>query len=247
MGCRVKNISPFLTSLPKTQVLPEGIVPLRSHVPELLVDIRYAGLCNFYGAVVPGYEDNVALGSHSLAEGLVGAQKLLAPLGLSIVVYEAYRPAQAGEAFYEWASSTEIPEAPGVRDQFFPTLTKETLFEQGYIARKSAHTRASAVDLSLIARGQTLHTPEICERMLTDGRRVIYLEDGTIDMGTHFDFLDPASHEHSSLVSVFALENRALLTRVMTACGFKGYSKEWWHFQLVDEPFPDTYFDFPVK
>ena len=226
---------------------PQSLVDLSATVPGLLVDIRYGGTCNFYGAVLPGYEAKVALGSRPLAASLLEVQKHLTPLGYDLVVYEAYRPAQAGVALYAWASSSEMPEAPGMREKFFPTLTKERLFEEGYIARKSAHTRASAVDVSLLPRGQVLQEPKVMERRLSDGRRVLYLEDGTLDMGTHFDFLDPASHQDSALVSPAALENRRLLSQIMHACGLKGYSKEWWHFQLVDEPFPDTYFDMPVR
>ena len=234
------------TYLAKNQVLPEGFSYLHEFNASIHVNIRYATSYNFYGGIVPGYEANVAIGTQRLIESLANAQNKLEVLGFGLVVYEVYRPMQAGLAFYEWAQSSEEPPHT-MQESYFPLLKKKTLFEQGYIARKSAHTRGSAVDLTLIQKGQKPYSPQVCQRVLNDGRMIVYLEDGTCDMGTHFDFLDEASHCNSSLISTSALHNRATLDQVMVSCGLQGYSKEWWHYQLVDEVFPDTYFDFPVR
>ena len=233
-------------SSPSQALLPQGFSYVKDFLPNIQVNIRYATPFNFYGEVLPGYESNVAMGSTALIQGLVLAQEQLTSLGYDMVLYEVYRPKQAGFALYEWAQTHEAP-APGTQEAYFPQLSKNTLFEQGYIARQSSHTRGGAVDLTLIPRGQMLHSLQACTRVLKDGRPIVYLDDGTCDMGTHFDFLDEASHGYSPLISNFATRNRVLLNQVMTACGFKGYSKEWWHYQLVNEMFPETYFDFPVR
>lgn len=198
---------------------PDGFVAVTEVVPDLVVDLRYAGPDNFTGAPVPGYEQATLLLTLEAARALAAVQDTLASAGLGCKVFDAYRPQRAVDHFLHW---TTTPDDPRARARYYPALGKEALFELGYLVRNSSHSRGSTVDLTLIdkASGEEL------------------------DMGTIFDFFDVRSRADSLAVNAQQRANRWLLRSVMGSHGFLPLAEEWWHFTLQDEPFPDTGFDF---
>ena len=222
-----------------------GFGYLHELFPLMQWDARYAGSQNFIGSPVEGYLMPAIVVSTALAEALGKAQNIFESHGYQVVVYDAYRPQKAVDHFLRW--SQDEREGRDCSESYYPSLPKSALFENGYIARKSSHTRGGAIDLTLIPKGQTLKPLESVRRTKTNGQIYVYWSDGTCDMGTHFDFLDEASHTESTLVSQDCLQLRRYFKDVMVRCGFVNYSREWWHFQLVDEPYPDAYFDFDIR
>ena len=201
---------------------PSLLVNARASTPSLLTDIRYAGNNNFMGRPVAGYEAPLCLLSEAASMALGRAQELTLSRNLSLLVYDCYRPQRAVDDFVDWVSGT-APEP--TKPAYYPSLERSSLIELGYIASQSGHSRASTVDLTLvdIATGQPL------------------------DMGTPWDFFDPTSHTESDEIDLGARNNRFLLREIMTASGFRPYYAEWWHFTLVDEPYPETYFDIVIN
>lgn len=201
---------------------PSLLVNARASTPSLLTDIRYAGNNNFMGRPVAGYEAPLCLLSEAASMALGRAQELTLSRNLSLLVYDCYRPQRAVDDFVDWVSGT-APEP--TKPAYYPSLERSSLIELGYIASQSGHSRASTVDLTLvdIATGQPL------------------------DMGTPWDFFDPTSHTESDEIDLGARNNRFLLREIMTASGFRPYYAEWWHFTLVDEPHPETYFDIVIN
>ncbi|NLB89609.1 MAG: M15 family metallopeptidase [Clostridiales bacterium] len=193
---------------------------LQGRIPDLLWDLPYAGKKNLTGMPLPGYRANVLIGTISLHEGLIKATKEAKKRGYLFSVFDAYRPQKAVKALVHWAT---LPERGETKEQFYPTIKKEDLFSLGYIATKSAHSRGSAIDLTLVDR-----------------------KGKPLNMGTTFDFMSPKSHFSSQEVGNEAVENRKILREIMETSGFLPYEKEWWHFSLAKEPYPDTYFDFDI-
>ena len=202
--------------------LPPGFVDAQTLVPGLRIDIRYAGTHNFTGAPVAGYAAPRCWLTRQAAEALAGVQADLAPRGLGLLAYDCYRPLRAVARFVAWAKSAG--EETGKRE-FYPDLAKAALFAQGYIAARSAHSRGSTADLTLVDT--------------RTGRPVA--------MGTPFDFFGPASHPDAPGLPRDVAADRALLAQAMAKRGFEGYDKEWWHFTLKNEPYPHTSFDVPVQ
>ena len=203
--------------------LPDGLVFLDEAVPDLVIDLRYATRNNFVGERIDGYRHAHAILSAPAAEALARVQAALRPFGLGLKVFDAYRPQRAVDHFVQWGQDLDDQRTKATH---YPNVAKEDLFKDGYIARRSAHSRGSAVDLTIVYHDDTGSPHEL-------------------DMGTPFDFFDPISSSHSRKVTARQRINRALLQTLMVAHGFAPYAKEWWHFTLRDEPFPDTYFDFP--
>lgn len=191
-------------------------------VPRLAVDMRYLGANNFVGARIDGYEKPLCYLTRSAAEALAKVQGDLASQGLGVKVFDCYRPTRAVAHFMRWARATgDIV----MKTQFYPEEDKRHLFNKGYLASRSGHSRGSTVDLSLVTlTGRT-----------------------ELDMGTPFDFFSKRSWPGDKGVSAEAQRNRKVLSNAMRKRGFLPHSKEWWHFTLAREPFPDTYFDFPVR
>ncbi len=189
-------------------------------VPGLITDIRYAGSHNFVGRRIEGYRSPHCLLTPAAANALAEVARDLAPRGLVLKVFDCYRPTRAVADFVRWARD---PTEQAAKAEFYPHVDKRTLFQDGYIASRSGHSRGSTVDL-------TLARP--------DGRE--------LDMGTPFDFFSPKSWTADLSVTAEQHANRMQLAAVMQRHGFRGYAKEWWHFTLRHEPFPDTYFDVPV-
>jgi muramoyltetrapeptide carboxypeptidase len=198
------------------------LVDLAAAIPGLRVELKYAGTDNFLGAVVDGYGGKPrALLARPAAEALGQVQRQLSPFGLGLLVYDAYRPQRAVDHFVRWAKDLEDQSRKSVQ---YPRVDKAKLFELGYIAARSGHTRGSTVDLTL------------CR--LEDGQR--------LDMGSAYDLFDEISWPSSDAVPAEARANRLLLRSLMLQNGFRPLKEEWWHFTLEGEPYPETYFDVPL-
>jgi D-alanyl-D-alanine dipeptidase len=201
---------------------PVPFVDAAAVVPGLILDLRYAGPHNFVGRPIDGYERPRCLVTQATAAALADVARDLAARRLVLKVFDCYRPARAVANFVRWAR--DLADLAG-KAEFYPAVDKRTLFRDGYISPRSGHSRGSTVDLTL-ARAD-------------DGRE--------LDMGTPFDFFGPQSWPADRSISAEARTNRGLLAGAMRQHGFRPYAKEWWHFTLRHEPFPDTYFDFPVR
>lgn len=227
------------------QVLPEGFVYLQDMDPTILQEVRLAGYHNFVGRPLPGYEASVVILTEVAAKALKALQAEIRPFGLTLKIYDAYRPQDTVDYFIKWAQDHTDQ---AMKTEFYPDIDKKDVFELGYIAKRSSHTRGSTVDLTLVplpVPSQPIWKPGdlILDGRLPKGQR---FADNSIDMGTGFDCLDELSHSLNPALPPEARANRLLLASLMKKHGFKGISTEWWHFTYVDEPYPDTYFNFPV-
>ena len=201
------------------------LIDVSTVAPSIRTDIRYAGPDNFVGEPVDGYAAPKCLLSWEAATGLARVQADLEENGLSLLVFDCFRPQRAVDHFVRWAGDTTDLQT---KAEYYPGVDKARLFEEGYIAERSGHSRASTVDLTV-------------------GRLA---EDGSVralDMGTPFDFFDPLSHTESPHVTPQQLANRLLLRAAMERRGFRNYASEWWHYTLRDEPFPEDYFDREIR
>ena len=205
---------------------PPAFIDAAGGVPKLVVDMRYAGAHNFVGRRIDGYEKPVCLLTQRAANALAGVARDVAARDLVLKVFDCYRPMRAVADFVRW--SRDLTDVIG-KAEFYPDVDKRTLFRDGYIASRSSHSRGSTVDLTLVHE---------------DGRDQQGLE---LNMGTPFDFFSKRSWVAAPSISREARANRALLAAAMRRHGFRPYAKEWWHFTLSDEPFPQTYFDFLVR
>lgn len=229
----------------RSQELPEGFVYVRDIEPTLLEEVRYAGSHNFTGRPIPGYLAPVIVVTEPVAFGLKAVQSELKPFGLTLKIYDAYRPQTAVDFFIKWA---EDPTDQSMKNEFYPALDKRDIFAAGYLAKRSSHTRGSAVDLTIVSLPVPDQPTWKPGDLVLDGR-LPYGErfaDNSIDMGTGFDCLDALSHTANPALPPYVRANRLLLKSLMEKHGFENYSKEWWHFGLKNEPYPDTYFNFPV-
>ncbi len=165
---------------------------------------------------------------------------------LSLKIYDAYRPQRAVTHFVKWA---KVLSDTSMKREFYPVVHKKNLFKEGYIAAKSGHSRGSTVDLTIVPLPlpkQESYTPgqKLCPCTQTADRR---FKDNSLDMGTGYDCFSVLSWTENKSLTAQQRANRLLLKSVMEKYGFKNYSREWWHFTLKDEPFPDTYFDFIIQ
>jgi zinc D-Ala-D-Ala dipeptidase len=215
-------IAALCTGAANAQTPHAGFVDASVVVPGLAVDMRYFGEHNFVGRRVDGYEAPRCLLTTQAATALAQVQRDLVTSGIGLKVFDCYRPERAVAHFVRWVRSIADQNR---KAEFYPHIDKQTLFRDGYISARSGHSRGSTVDLTLVSLG--------------DGRE--------LDMGTPFDFFDRRSWLSDRSVSPAAIANRRLLATTMQRRGFYGYSKEWWHFTLANEPFRETYFDFPVR
>ena len=198
-----------------------GFVLLSDVVPHIVQEIRYFSTYNFVGERIDGYEEPIALMTREAARALKGVSNELMVKGYRLKVFDAYRPTCAVKHFIYWAIEDEDVR---MKPYFYPELEKQDTFARGYIARQSSHSRGSAVDLTLLD--------------MKTGKE--------LDMGGPFDYFSEVSHPDYRGITDEQYENRMLLRSVMVRNGFEPYECEWWHFRLKDEPFPDTYFNFPV-
>ena len=221
-------------------------VDLKTVIPSLVLDMRYYGDHNFVGTRVDGYEAPKCLVTAPAAEALAKVQAELQEFSLSLKVYDCYRPQRAVDHFVRWAA--DIPDTK-TRAEFYPTVDKRNLFRDGYIAEKSSHSRGSTVDVSIVpvpapAEGKYAPGQPLQACYQPSGKR---FRDSSIDMGTGYDCFHELSHPGNLKVGAQQRIHRLLLKTLMDKYGFKNYDQEWWHFTLRNEPYPDTYFDFPVK
>ncbi|MBR6452330.1 MAG: M15 family metallopeptidase [Lachnospiraceae bacterium] len=201
---------------------PSGFVLLSDFVPDIIQEIRYYTTYNFIGDRIDGYEEPCALLTREAARALKSVNNEMFVRGYRLKIFDAYRPACAVKHFVLW----------GIEDQdirmkpyFYPKLEKQELFIKGYIAKQSSHSRGSTVDLTLFD--------------MRSGKE--------LDMGSPFDLFDESSHPDCRDISDEQYENRMILQQVMIRNGFLPIDCEWWHFTLADEPYPETYFEFPVS
>ncbi|MFZ5428545.1 MAG: M15 family metallopeptidase [Thermodesulfobacteriota bacterium] len=225
--------------------LPPGFAYLRQVAPDIVQEMRYHGWHNFLGRPVKGYEAPECVLTADAAKALKAVNDELNRSGFGLKVYDCYRPKRAVQDFVDWSAKTEDQAA---KAEFYPNVDKKDFFELGYVAKKSGHSRGSTVDVTITVlppRPGESYTPGQ-ELVPCTAPYDVRFNDGSIDMGTGFDCMDVLSHPSSAGVPLVAQQNRMLLRNIMEKHGFVPYEQEWWHFTLKKEPFPDTYFDFPV-
>jgi zinc D-Ala-D-Ala dipeptidase len=225
---------------------PADFVALRSVDPTILQDIRYATPHNFTGRVVDGYTAPECVLTAPAARALHRVQQGLVRRGYSLKVYDCYRPQRAVDRFVAWAGD---PRDRAMKAEFYPEVDKSRLFADGYIARRSGHSRGSTVDLTIVKLPAALVRAYHPGERLTScyAPRAQRFPDASIDMGTGFDCFDPRAHTLDPHIQGTARTDRLWLKTTMENAGFTGIPEEWWHFTYRAEPYPDTYFDFPVS
>ena len=199
-----------------------GFVVLSDVVPDVIQEIRYYSTYNFVGERIDGYHEPCALMTREAALALKEVSDDLKAQGYRLKIYDAYRPQMAVDHFVRWAEDLNDKR---MKKYFYPQVEKDRLFAEGYIDAKSGHSRGSTVDLTLFN--------------MKTGKEV--------DMGGTFDWFGRESHPDYKDITKEQFANRMLLREIMLAHGFKPIAEEWWHFTLANEPYPDTYFDFPVR
>lgn len=202
--------------------LPNGFVYLQDIIPDIKLELRYCSSNNFVGEPIFGYNANTCILSTQATKALNKVQVELKQYNLSLKIYDAYRPQQAVNHFWNWAKNVNDTI---MKQQFYPNVNKKDLFNQGYIATRSGHSRGSTLDLTLVD--------------IKTGK--------AIDMGSPYDFFGEESWVLHNELTAQQKANRMLLQTLMNKHGFIGYPKEWWHFTLANEPFKDQYFDFPIE
>ena len=220
----MKHLIWFLFLITSTTLaqLPNGFVYLSDIDNSIETELRYYSNNNFIGKPIDGYKNNCLIVTKKTALQLHKVQKELLKKGLSLKIYDAYRPQQAVDHFVKWAN---VLNDTLMKKQYYPNVPKSQLFHQGYIASKSGHTRGSTVDLTIINKATKKE----------------------LNMGSPYDFFGVESHSFYNKVSTSHKKNRMLLREIMLKYGFKPYNNEWWHFTLVNETFPKTYFNFPIE
>jgi D-alanyl-D-alanine dipeptidase len=205
--------------------------------------MRYATFNNFIGNPVPGYQRGVCIVTQEAAEQLRKAEQAIKPKGYTLKVYDCYRPQKAVDYFYKWSQN---PQDERQKAAFYPREIKKELFKRDYISRSSGHTRGSTVDITLVKINNNQSAISKNNLIRCYDKTPAYLNDDSLDMGTRFDCLDVTANIHYSNLSKVQKSNRLLLKQLMLRYGFKPYFNEWWHFTLNNEPYPHTYFNFPV-
>ena len=201
---------------------PSGFVVLSDYVPHIVQEIRYYSTYNFIGERIDGYEEPCALLTKEAARALKAVSNEMLVRGYRLKIFDAYRPACAVRSFVLWGLEDQDKR---MKEYFYPDLEKDELFVNGYISKRSSHSRGSTVDLTLLD--------------MKSGKE--------LDMGSPFDFFGDISHPDYKGITDEQFENRMILQKAMIRGGFKSMDSEWWHFTLEDEPYPDTYFEFPVS
>ena len=202
--------------------IPSGFVYLRDIDSTILEELRYFRSDNFIGSTIDGYDSASLVLSRSAAVALSQVQADLKRANKGLKIFDAYRPQKAVDHFVLWAQD---PLDTLMKSEFYPNIPKNELFKRGYIATRSGHTRGSTVDLTIV----DLHTHK------------------ELDMGGPFDFFGVQSHHDHGQLTTEQRSNRAFLKSIMIKHGFRPYAKEWWHYTLNAEPYPNTYFDFNIK
>lgn len=202
--------------------IPEGFVYVDELIPDAILEVRYYSTDNFVGSRVDGYLAPKVILTIEATKALAAVADELRQQGLALKIFDGYRPQQAVNHFIRWVADVEDEK---MKYKYYPEVDKKELFSLGYIAKKSGHSRGSTVDLTLI----DINTGE------------------ELDMGSGFDYFGEISHHNTNMINEQQMQNRAILREVMEKYGFVAYSGEWWHYTLKNEPYPDTYYDFPVQ
>ena len=201
---------------------PSGFVRLSDFVPQIIQEIRYHSTYNFIGDRIDGYEEPCALLTKEAARALKAVSNEVGVQGYRLKIFDAYRPVSAVKHFVLWGIEDQDIR---MKEYFYPELEKQELFSKGYIAKQSSHSRGSTIDLTLFD--------------MRTGKE--------LDMGSPFDLFSEISHPDYRGITEEQYENRMQLQKVMVRNGFKPITCEWWHFTLKNEPYPETYFEFPVS
>jgi len=228
-----------------TERRPADIVDARTIIPDLVVDMRYLTARNFVGRPIAGYRSGVCLLTKRAATALGRVADELKPRGLGLKVYDCYRPQRAVDEFVAWGGDLGDQR---MKSDFYPGVDKRSLFRDGYIASRSGHSRASTVDLTIVPLAAP--EPEVPASLPIRACAASWaarLPDASIDMGTGFDCFGAMSHTSNTSIGVQQAANRKVLKSLMAKQGFVNNPQEWWHYTLGDEPYPGTYFDFPVE
>jgi zinc D-Ala-D-Ala dipeptidase len=223
--------------------LPDGFTYLDQVDPTIQISMRYYSNDNFAGTRIDGYKRPRIIMTKQAAAALKKVQQDVAKDGYCLVVYDAYRPQKAVDHFMRWGA--DLIEQK-MKPEYYPDLDKKSVFDLGYIAKKSGHTRGSTVDLTIIKLGNSLKNPSFQIRTI-NGNDIPFLDDGTVDMGSSFDLFDDASHHDSPKMTPEYNAQRKYLRSKMEARRFKILKEEWWHYILKNEPFPNTYFNFDIE
>ncbi|MFD9292279.1 M15 family metallopeptidase [Streptomyces sp. NPDC060030] len=240
----VTAAAPAAAARPEPKAPPE-FVDLRSVDSTIITEMRYTTAHNFMGEPVDGYRQPACILTRPAALALRTAQRSLLRQGYSLKVYDCYRPQRAVDHFVRWAKDLDDQ---AMKDEFYPLVDKTRLFEDGYIAEKSGHSRGGTVDLTLVK------LPALPTRPYEPGEELApcyaprseRFPDNSVDMGTGYDCFDTLSHTDDPRVQGAQRANRQFLKSTLTSLGFVNLAEEWWHFTYKPELFPDTYFDFPV-
>ncbi len=209
----------------QNKYLPEGFTYVDRVIPDIVTELRYYTDHNFVGKRIDGYLKPRCILTEEAANALLKVQEELRPFGLGLKIFDAYRPQQAVDHFVRWANDLDDTRT---KAEFYPDINKDTLIKDAYIAERSSHSRGSTVDVTIISF-----------RSETPGEE--------LNMGTGFDFFGPMSWPLFLDIPSSHRAHRMLLQILMKKHGFKPYQEEWWHFTLINEPYPETYFNFPVQ
>lgn len=201
--------------------MKDDFVFVDEYVTDVRWDAKYATWDNFTGKPVDGYLANRIVGTRALCAALERAQEVAVSRGFGLLLWDGYRPQRAVDCFLRWS---KLPEDRRTKLRHYPNIDRAAMFEEGYVAAKSGHSRGSTVDLTLYH----LATGELAP------------------MGGYHDLMDSISHHGAKGITQAEARNRQSLCSIMEACGFLPYHREWWHYTLKTEPYPDTYFDFPI-
>ncbi len=230
-----------------TPTAPRGaFVVLRDVDPTILTEMRYTTAHNFIGRPIAGYRAPLCILTRQAAEVLAHVQAEVRRRGYTLKVYDCYRPQRAVDDFVAWGKRLGDQR---MKSEFYPRVDKRRVFKEGYIATQSGHSRGSTLDLTLVRRppgsnGRYRRGQPLRDCALPKTQR---FRDNSVDMGTGFDCFDPLAHPFNARIHGAQRRNRLLLRRAMYREGFKGLETEWWHFTLRDEPYPKTFFDFPIS
>lgn len=201
--------------------MKDDLVFVDEFVPGIRWDAKYATWDNFTGKPVDGYLVNRIVGTKALCAALEGVLEKAESLGFGLLLWDGYRPQRAVDCFLCWSRR---PEDGRTKSRHYPNIDRADMFSQGYVAAKSGHSRGSTVDVTLYH----LATGELAA------------------MGGGHDLMDPISHHGAKEITRVEARNRQHLRSIMETCDFSSYDCEWWHYTLRNEPYPDTYFDFPI-
>jgi len=219
---RAESVNGAQEMVVKKNNLPKGFVYIDDMIPSAQFDIRYYSEYNFVGKRIDGYKAPLAIMSLKGVTALKKVSDELEKKGYLLLIYDAYRPQKGVNDFVRWSKDAKDTK---MKNEFYPLLDKRNLFKLGFISSKSGHTRGSTIDLSLVHK--------------STGK--------VVDMGGPFDFFGDISNHGTKLITKQQTGNRNVLKNAMVKYGFKPYSKEWWHYTLINEPFPKQYFNFDVE